>query len=216
MAIKKAKINDTIYDVITEKEFESNPEFYKTSPVAIDGDDGYLYPIRTNPTDSRPGFVDATAMHFFNIPRGIDCPIYSDMNLIDFSKASSIKDVIESQARLANAERSILTTIDNVFTPPENPDDTPEMSLLKQAIRDKHIDLDKYESRFGANYNNDKRLIKKSNITFGKLRNICKALDIRATLTMEDANPDVPNPMGRKIDICLTDGFDNSEEEESK
>ena len=64
-----------------------------------------------------------------------------------------------------------------------------------------------------ANFNNDKRLIKKNSITFGKLRNICKALDIRATLTMEDTNPDVPNPMGRKVEVCLTEGFDNGNDE---
>lgn len=213
MAIKKAKIGDSIYDVISLEEYNSNKEFYKNNTVAIEGGDGYLYPIRSNPNDMRPGFSDEGCMQFFNLPRGHECPIYSDRNLIDFSRASSIKDVIEAQTRLANAERAILTTIDNEFIPPANPDDTPEMSLLKQAITSKHIDLDKYESRFGANYNNDKRLIKKNSITFGKLRNICKALDIRATLTMEDNNPDVPNPMGNRIDICLTDGFDPDDED---
>lgn len=63
-----------------------------------------------------------------------------------------------------------------------------------------------------ANFNNDKRLIKKNSITFGKLRNICNALDIRATLTLEDRADDVPNPMGTRIDICLTDGFDQEDD----
>ena len=214
MSVKKAKLGDAIYDVITMEEFNSNRDFYRSSPVAVIGGDGFLYPLRTNSYDTRPGFIDEGAMQFFNIPRGQECPIYSERNIIDFSQASSIKDIIESQTKLANAEREILTSIDNLFIPPVNDDDTPEMSLLKQAITDKHIDIDKYESRFGANYNNDKRLIKKSNITFGKLRNICRALDIRATLIMEDTDPEVPNPMGTKINICLTDGFDNSEEGE--
>lgn len=213
MAVKKAKLGETIYDVVSVDEYNSNKEFYRTGPIAVEGGDGYLYPLRSNSNDMRPGFFDEGPMQFFNPPRGQDCCIYSDRNIIDFSKASSIKDIIETQSKLADAEREILTTIDNLFVPPTSSDDTPEMSLLKQAITDKHIDIDKYEQRFGANFNNDKRLIKKNSITFGKLRNICNALDIRATLTLEDRYGDVPNPMGTRIDICLTDGFDNEEEE---
>lgn len=213
MAVRKAKIEDCIYDVITIDEFYKNPDFYKSAPTAIEGGDGYLYPIRSNSNDMRPGFIDEGPMQFFTPPSGQQCPIYSDRNIIDFSKASSIKDIIKAQDRLASAEKAILTTIDNVFIPPTNADDTPEMVLLKQAIVDKHIDLDKYESRFGSNYNNDKRLLKKNSITFGKFRNTCKALDIKATLTLEDTSSDVPNPMGNKIDICLTDAFDSDEED---
>ena len=208
-AIKKAKIGDTIYDVVTVDEYNHNPAFYQSAPTAVIGGDGFLYPVRSNPNDMRPGFFDGVAMQFFNPPVGRDCIVYSDRNIIDFSAASSIRDVIEAQNRLASEERSILTNIDNEFIPPTSADDTPEMGLLKQAITDKHIDIDKYEHRFGPNYNNDKRLIKKNSITFGKLRNICNALDIKATLIMEDSGDDVPNPMGKKISVCLTDGFDD-------
>ena len=216
MAVRKAKIGETIYDVISEEEYNSNRDFYRSGPVAINPGDGYLYPLRNNPNDMRPGFIDEGHMQFYNHPRGQECPIYSSRNIIDFSKASCIKDVIESQSKLANAEREILTTIDSLFVPPTSPDDTPEMSLMKQAITQKHIDIDKYEARFGSNFNNDKRLIKKNSITFGKLRNICNALDIRATLTLEDKAGDVPNPMGNRIDICLTDGFDQEDEDGDK
>ena len=214
MSVKKAKIGDTIFDVVSVDEYNSNPEFYRSGPVAISGGDGYLYPLRANSNDMRPGFFDEGPMQFFNPPRGHECPIYSERNIIDFSRASSIKDIIAAQDKLADAEREILTTIDNLFIPPVNDDDTPEMGLLKQAITDKKIDIDKYESRFGSNFNNDKRLIKKSSITFGKLRNICNALDIRATLTLEDKAGDVPNPMGTRIDVCLTDGFDSDDEDQ--
>ena len=78
------------------------------------------------------------------------------------------------------------------------------MKALKQAITDKHIDLDKYESRFGPNFNNDKRLLRKNSITFGKLRSICDALDIRVTISIEDSAPDVPNPIGRTIIADIT------------
>lgn len=211
--IRKAKICDTIYDVITLEEYNRCPNIYSDCPTAIIGGDGYLYPIRTNPADNRPGFVDCTAMQMFYPPFGRDCNMYSERNMIDFSKTSSIKDVIEAQAKLAGAEREILTTIDNVFVPQKTDNDTPEMGLLKEAITDKHIDIDKYEGRFGSNFNNDKRLIKKSSITFGKMRNICNALDIKATLILEDKDANVPNPMKTRLEVCLTDGFERDSEE---
>ena len=61
--------------------------------------------------------------------------------------------------------------------------------------------------------NYDKRLLKKRNITFGKLRSICKALDMKATITFEDANPNVPNPIGKTITAELI-GDDMSVEED--
>lgn len=205
MEIAKAKIHDTIYDVISIEEYQRAPEYYQENSVAIRGGDGLLYPVRVNPTDIRPGFVDLGPMYFFTPPSMNESRFYSDRNIIDFSKASCIKEIIEAQAKLASAEKSILTTVDNVFIPPVNANDNPEMLLLKEAITKKHIDLSKYEPRFGPNFNNDKRLVKKTSITFDKLKRFCQALDIKATLTMEDTNPDVPNPIGEKLEICITD-----------
>ena len=212
MAVVKARIDNYIYDVVSLAEYNSNPNLYRGQFVAVDLHDGYLYPLRNNPNDQRPGMIDVGQAQFFNRPMGNQCPMYSSQNIIDFSKASSTKDVIEAQAKLAKEEKAILTSIDNIFTPPTSPDDTPEMSLLKEAITKKHIDIDKYEQRFGSNYNNDKRLLKKNNITFGKMRNVCRNLDIKATLVLEDKNGDVPNPMNDRIQICLTDGFEGDDE----
>lgn len=213
MAVVKARIDDYIYDVVKLDEYNTNPDFYRGQFVAVDIGDGYLYPLRNNPNDQRPGMIDLNQVQFFNRPMGSQCPAYSCTNIIDFSKASSTKDIIEAQNRLASEEKAILTTVDNVFVPPTSADDTPEMSLLKEAIIKKHIDIDKYEQRFGSNYNNDKRLLKKTNITFGKMRNVCKNLDIRATLVLEDKAGDIPNPMNDRIEICLTEGFETEEGE---
>ena len=108
MAVVKARIVDTIYDIITAEEYYSNPEFYNSAPMAIDGGDGYLYPVRTNPMDTRPGFYPGDALSFFIPPRPQDSMMYSVRNIIDFSQASSIKDIIESQNKLADAEMSII------------------------------------------------------------------------------------------------------------
>lgn len=201
--LSKAKIGSTIYDIVTYDEYTKNIESYDPDYTAIKLNDGYLYPIRKN-GDYRPGMYDAGVMNFFIAPSGRDAGIYSQQCIIDFDKASTFREIIQCQQKLANEERSILTTIDNEYTPEIGENDAPEMKALKQSISDKHIDLDKYEHRFGPNYNNDKRLLKKDSITFGKLRAVCNALDIKATLTLQDAAPDVPNPMNRVINVDIT------------
>ena len=202
MSLEKAKIGDAIYDVISTQEFERDPDSFGQY-VAIKGGDGYLYPMRSR-TDNRPGCYYCGGMYFFKPPTFDEGHVYDSQNIINFNDASNLRDVIKCQQKLMNAERSILTTIDNVFAPEIDENDTPEMKIMKQAIRDKHIDLDKYESRFGPNYNNDKRLLKKGNITFGKLRDISTALDMKVTLTIEDASPDVPNPIGSVLSTEIT------------
>lgn len=212
MSLEKAKINDAIYDVIDIEEYYKNPSAYG-SYTAINGRDGFIYPIRTK-TDTRPGFYPTGGLDFFKQPVGGEVNVYTQQNVINFKDATSLREIIQTQQKLESEERTILTTIDNVFAPEITNGDTPEMRALKQAVLDKHIDLDKYESRFGPNYNNDKRLLKKNSITFGKLRSIADALDIKVSMTIEDAAPDVPNPIGRAITVDLTGGQTTLEEEE--
>ena len=212
MSLEKAKIDDIIYDVISIDEFYQNPSVVNAY-TAIKGDDGYIYPVRTK-TDNRPGFYPTGGLDFFKPPSYGEASTYSQQNMINFREATNIREIIKTQQKLASAERTILTTIDNVFAPEITENDTPEMRALKEAVIEKHIDLDKYEPRFGPNYNNDKRLLKKQNITFGKLRSICNALDIKASITIEDASGDVPNPIGRTITVELTGDTIGSDEEE--
>lgn len=212
MSLEKAKINDAIYDVISIDEYYKNPSAYGAY-TAINGEDGYVYPIRTK-TDNRPGFYPTGGLDFFKIPVGGEANVYTQQNVINFKDATSLREIIQTQQKLESEERTILTTIDNVFAPEITQNDTPEMRALKQAVLDKHIDLDKYESRFGPNYNNDKRLLKKNSITFGKLRSIADALDIKVSMTIEDSTPDAPNPIGRAITVDLTGGQTTLEEEE--
>ena len=215
MSLKKMAIRNAMYDVISYEEFLQNQTM--TQYTAIAPGNGYVYPIRTrfdhNP--SLPGAYLVNGAVFFTHPQTFsDTQEYSEARIIDFGAAENMRGYIQTKQRLANAERSILTSIDSVFMPEISENDTPEMIALKQAILDKRIDLDKYEPRFGPNYNNDKRLLKKNSITFGKLRSICNALDMKATITFEDANPDVPNPIGRVITAELTGESMSVEEEE--
>lgn len=202
--MRKIKIRDALYDVITYDEFCKNRPLYMRYPdsVAIMGGDGFVYPIRNPNSDFRPGMYPfGLGMDWFKPPMSkYEMQDYSQSNVIDFSESKNFRDVIANQERLNREERSILTTINSLTIPTIQDSDEPAMVALKEAIIAKHIDLDSYDYRFGqSNFPNDKRLLKKDSISLKKLVAYCNALDIKATLTLQDSNPDVPNPMGKDI-----------------
>lgn len=213
MSMKKANIGGFMYDVISTEEFERDPASCTNKYTAVDPGDGFIYPVRGR-NDHGPGFYPTGGLDFFVLPTGNECTVYSQQHVIDFHSPTNYRELIQAQQKLASTERSILTTIDSVFAPEIGDNDTPEMKVLKQAIIDKHIDLDKYEPRFGPNYNNDKRLLRKDRVTFAKLRDIGNALDMKVTITIEDARPDVPNPIGRVITAEITGANATLEEDE--
>lgn len=215
--MRKMKIRDALYDVVTYDEFCRNRPLYMRYPdsVAVMGGDGFVYPIRNPSSDFRPGMYPmGLGMDWFKPPMSkYEMQDYSQSNIIDFSESKNFRDVIANQERLNREERSILTTINSLTVPTIQDSDEPAMIALKEAIIAKHIDLDSYDYRFGqSNFPNDKRLLKKDSISLKKLVAYCNALDITATLTLKDANSDVPNPMGKEITYDLnntiTDGDD--------
>ena len=215
--MRKMKIRDALYDVVTYDEFCRNRPLYMRYPdsVAVMGGDGFVYPIRNPSSDFRPGMYPmGLGMDWFKPPMSkYEMQDYSQANVIDFSESKNFRDVIANQDRLNKEERSILTTINSLTVPTIQDSDEPAMVALKEAIIAKHIDLDSYDYRFGqSNFPNDKRLLKKDSISLKKLVAYCNALDITATLTLKDANSDVPNPMGKEITYDLnntiTDGDD--------
>lgn len=209
--LTKAKIDDHIYDIVNFDDYMSNKEKYKSNYTAVIEKDT-IYPIRGK-NDTRPGLYPDTVICKFINPDETEKEMYDIKNVIDFSNVGNIKEIIEKQNKLKSAENSILTTVDNVFIPKIDENDSPEMVGLKEAIIAKEIDLDKYEQRFGANYNNDKRLLAKNTITMSKLKTMLNALDIKATLILEDKSAEVPNPIGKQIVVDLTSS--EVEEEES-
>lgn len=214
MSIRKMKIRDLLYDVISYAEFCQSRGIYLRYPesVAVAPGDGYVYPIRNPAFDNRPGLYPlGMSIDWFKVPvTRFEVMDYSQVNIIDFSEAKTFRDVIVTQDKLNREERSILTTINSLTVPSIQDSNSPAMVALKEAIIAKHIDLDSYDYRFGrANYPNDKRLLKRDDISLRKLLAYCDALDIRATLTLADANDDVPNPIGKEItyDLNFTDRY---------
>ncbi|WP_301067233.1 hypothetical protein [uncultured Duncaniella sp.] len=211
MPMVKAKIGTTIYDVIDYDTFRSNPDSFGYASYTAIRQGDTIYPVRSK-TDMQPGFYPGGPMDFFKDPSPEQTEMYGVQNVINFSDAKTLREVIAAQQKLNNAERTILTTVNNVFYPIISSHDTPEMAGLKEAIQKKNIDLDSYGPRFGPNYNNDKRLLHKSSITFGKLRTIMDALDMKGTLILEDSASDVPNPIGEKIVVQLNGAAVESED----
>lgn len=207
---KKMRIFDKIYDVTTIEDYTKHKDAYIAQYTAIhDPETKLVLPVK-NRYEAGPGIVVGNGISYVTEPDE-NKEEYNQDKIIDFGNTKSIHDMMEKQRVVRSLERDILTSPDNIFTPKIFDDDSPEMKALKSAVLDKHIDLDKYEPRFGSNYNNDKRLFNKNTISLSMLKRVCDALDIEATLTLTDKNEDVPNPMNKTIEVKLTGG--NSEDE---
>lgn len=208
--MKHIPLNDKLYEVTTLDKYISNPEAYIKNYTAIEIED-YAFPI-INSQDSCAGVVinSKSPYSFVQIPEGEDLSKYGASNIIDFTDTKSMNEFAAKKKMIRDIEREILTSPDNIFVPKVDTEaDSPSMQVLKQATINKHIDIDKYEPRFGANFNNDKRLFNKHDISIKMLTRLCNNLDIKAELTLSDATSDCPNPMGEPITIELTGGVDN-------
>lgn len=208
---KKMRIGDRIYDVTTLDEYTKFKDAYPAQYTAIHiPEEHIVLPIK-NRYEEGPGIMVGNTIAYVDAPNENEAPAYDDNEIIDFDNCKSIHDMMENQRIVRTLERDILTSPDNIFMPKIFDDDSPEMKAIKTAVLNKHIDLDKYEPRFGSNYNNDKRLFNKSNISLSMLKRVCDALDIDATLTLKDKGDDIPNPMGQTIEVKLTGGVPSDE-----
>lgn len=217
--IMKMRIGNTLYDVITYEDYLKNKLMYYQNyigSVAIIKGDGLVYPLR-HQNDSRCGIYPGPGYDIFKPPFPDEMAQYSSVNIINFSKAESYSEVIKCQEALNQSEQAILTTIDHLTVPEISKNDTPAMKALKSAIIAKHIDLDKYDYRFGIeNFPNDKRLLRRDSITLSKLKTYGDALDMEVILTLKDKNENVANPMGKTITVSINGDGSNDEGLEEK
>lgn len=230
---KNIKISGVLYEVITMEQFSRAPAgMYDPSFTAIlfDGTTDvfgnavppFVLPFRNQPDFLRglPGIYGVNSFEgkmtpLFKViyPYHIgpnhelifDYFEYLAKNMLDTANVKNIQELINLDAKYREFEYDIITASDNSIILKVTPNDTAEMAAFKQAINDKHIDLDKYKPRFGKTYPNDKRsLINGDSITFTKLKEYADALDMAITLTIDNANPDVPNPMSHPITVQIT------------
>ena len=207
--MKKAKIGRRILDVIDENEFirrsSLNPDIVTSlaEDTAIEKD-GHVYPVTKQYSKDVTGVTDVGKVLLYSLTeQDKDADEYKVENVIDFENVKSLQESINKQNQLMSAERTILVSPENIFTPVVKEEDTPEMKLLKQAICLKGIDLDNYKQRFGSDYNNDRRLFEQNSITFFKLKRLAEIMDMNVSLSLED-KPGAPNPIGEKLTIQIT------------
>lgn len=217
--MNKANIGDQTLDVVDYELYADNPSMYISGGTAIEqtiGDERYILPIR-NVTDLRPGVVtyNSNCTYFVRKPteENKDQYLYNNA-IIDFENTSDIMEIMEKQKQIRDIEYEMLCNPDNIFIPPMDPDDEPEVKAFKQAVVEKGIDIYKYQSRFGANFINDVRQFNKKKITLNMLKRLSNGLDIDIDITFRDKSPDVPNPIGREIEVSVTGEIDIDEEGE--
>lgn len=218
MDLKKANIEGKLSDIISLQQLQENRELYSTGPVAIEvkkEDTGEVYMLPYRPSGQKiekPGVYQVSnnaKVDLIVFPSNSKSKDYQP-EVIDFSNNNNIQDYYQKIDRVRDIERDILTSPDNVFTPHTSETDSPEMRGLKEAIRAKHIDIDKYADRFGENFPNDKRKMKDDKITLFLLKRMCECLDMKAELIISDASPDVPNPIGHPIHVSIAGNVDDN------
>ncbi|MGL5750094.1 MAG: hypothetical protein ACRCXT_06175 [Paraclostridium sp.] len=202
---RKININGQFMDVVDVEQYRQCPSAYNPKFTAIQ-QDGLVYPI-TNNTNS-PGFYHRPGQLYgtYVEPTVDQYSMYNSDNIIDFGVATDMREIIEKSEMIKDMENVILTSSDNIYRPIITPNDTPEMRALKEAISAKNIDIDLYEHRFGASFNNDKRKLKDTKITLAKAKSISENLDMKIKIVIEDASDDIPNPMGKTIEVYVTGG----------
>lgn len=210
MDIRKQRIEQKMYNVCYFEDYVANPEMYDQSLTAVEVC-GYAYPLRSR-YDTKPGIYVGKDISIINYPE--DRSMYSvSNNVIDFNNLNGIRDAMNKEKMVKDMENEILSNSNNVTHYTIHPDDKPMMKGLKEAWNKKNADFDSYSSRFGPNFNNDKRLFNKHDISLLKSESICTNTDIKITVIFEDMNPNVPNPMGEPVTIVLNGEDRNNEQD---
>lgn len=220
---KFAILGDKQVNVYSLEKFVQNQNILiKDDQSAIEVDhDGTptILPVREKVSDdmSKPGiYMDDGPLAFISYPvtpeeEKIYCP--SEDKIFDMRNIITMQEFITKKEEYDQTVTSLLETDpmdDSIFKPPFLKTDTPEMRALKEAIVLKAVDIDKYASRFGDNFPNDKRKFKDDNITSFMMKRICDNMDIQVDMVFRDANPNVPNPMGKVVKVNMVPGFGNA------
>lgn len=202
-------IKGRLYEVADVEHYVKHQDAYLNGYTAVDIGQDMIYPVIPS-TSMDAGIVirKNAPFNYVRKPDDNEAAQYDRSCVIDYRDATNYREFVEKQNMVRELEKDILTSPDNIYVPPEDPDDSPAMKALKQAVIAKHIDLDKYAPRLGSNYNNDKRIFNKSSISLPMIVRMANALDIKASLVLEDQTTDsgdtVPNPMGDSIIVELT------------
>lgn len=194
----KAFIDGVLYDVIPIEQLTEMPITFITDHLAVIFN-GFILPVRLNVTLTKPGLY-YNCFCSIVMPKPEEAEMYSVSNLAYTSDHASFADIIAAREKLESAELRHLVSNDNIYVPViDQVHDSPLSIALKTAIGEKHCNINRYSSRFGDDFNNDRRKLSANDITAAKYATFGRNMDVRTTLIIEDMSPDVANPIGKRI-----------------
>lgn len=211
-----ASIGGKTLNVYSYDEYLKNKDILtdKDSDAAVrieDNGNEYVLPVREPSIDMKePGIYPNQKFDFFSMPTTEEEKTQYSPKVFDFSNSQSLQEIVTKHEEFDSMRNQILETPDNITSPPLKEADAPEMRALKEAILAKHIDIDKYKERFGANFPNDKRKLNDTQITLFIMKRYCENLDLEMDLTIKDKNGNIANPMGKVITANVFPGNSNS------
>lgn len=224
ISIKRTVSNGKVYEMVEREEYLQNPDIYLDRndvgvvirPKEYDGQELVVPLRRMKGTDNpiSPGVYHMGPIDYTVVPDKTVYKNYIPDQVVEIRTGMDAREILESGEAISRLDEPFITTPDSITRINISPDDDPEMRILKEALNEKNIDLDKYAGRFGKNFPNDKRQLKGGSITLNIIKRFCNNMDMEAILTLKDRNEDVPNPIGKELSISLTDSFiDDSDDE---
>ena len=218
-----AVVNGRTYNVYTEKQlFENFQDLASDEQAALAVDNNgqkVILPIRSGyKSMEKPGVYpvesgDGKRYAFLSYPTTEAEKkeyIPDKDHVVDFKDAAGIQELMSMTDKLNKSINQYLETdlnSGNIYRANIGEGDSPEMRGLKQALTAKHMEIDKYGEKFGANWANDKRKLNDDNITMFLLKRMCTNFDVDIDLVFKDHSPDVPNAMGKTITVNLVPGI---------
>lgn len=213
-SVSSAMIKGESYNVLNYEDFCDSKSLWDMGGIAVKeqvGDDTYVLPYRgqyNEKANNQPGIYSDGSLNFEVLPKknSDDEENYKNIPVITISSDDDIESILEKENVLSKLAEPWITSPDNITQIVIKDTNDPAMKLLKTSINEKHCDMDKYQSRFGQNYPNDKRQLNNDTVTLKIINRYCENLDMEAILTIRDKNPGVPNPLKRPISISLSSG----------
>jgi len=212
----KAFIDGALYDVIPIEKLMGVPYQLVTDHLAVIHGK-FVLPIRLNATQTKPGvYYRGCYYHIMPPTTPEEQQMYSTDNLAYSGNHATFADIIAAKEKIESAEFKHLVSSDNIYVPViDQLNDSPLSIALKMSVGEKHCNINRYSSRFGDDFNNDRRKLSGNDITAAKYATFGRNMDIRTTLIIEDMTPDVANPMGKRlIQTWVGDGVNDQAYEE--
>lgn len=216
--VVKGVVAGTMYNLTSYDEYASKKEFADSNTGILEEYNGtnIVIPYRGdyNGPTGVPGVYNAGSIDFVILPSEDNISKFVPSNIIEMDNTNSIKEILEKKEAITHLDEHWITSPDNITHFNISQSDKPEMVCLKTALNKKEIDIDKYASRFGDNFPNDKRQLKNNSVTLNILKRFCDNMDMECMIILKDKNENVPNPIGEEVIVSLTeDCFDEEEDE---